>query len=100
MRGQLDQAGRKEQNILALADGAFDVLELWRGLPEGVTLLTRTARNRCLYWLPQPHSGPGRPASYGQKAPTRPSGYTPVCATGPNDKCWFEANKSRCVINA
>ncbi|MBE7553115.1 MAG: hypothetical protein HS126_18740 [Anaerolineales bacterium] len=24
--GQLDQAGRKEQNILALADGAFDVL--------------------------------------------------------------------------
>jgi hypothetical protein len=69
VRSQLDQAGRKEQSILALADGAFDVLELWRGLPERVNLLSRTARNRCLYWLPHAHPGPGRPASYGDKAP-------------------------------
>jgi hypothetical protein len=45
------------------------VLKLWRQLPAGVDLVVRTARNRCLYWLPQPRSGPGRPASYGDKAP-------------------------------
>ena len=52
LRGGLDQAGRKEQKILALADGGFDVLELWRRVPEGVTLVTRTARNRRLFYLP------------------------------------------------
>lgn len=69
IRAELDQAGRSEQRILALADGGFDVLALWRQLPERVSLITRTARNRALYWLPQPQSGPGRPASYGDKAP-------------------------------
>jgi hypothetical protein len=69
IRAELDQAGRSDQRILALADGAFDVLALWRQLPERVSLITRTARNRALYWLPQPQSGPGRPASYGDKAP-------------------------------
>jgi hypothetical protein len=51
------------------ADGAFDVLELWRHLPARVSLITRTARNRALYWLPQLEPGPGGPASYGDKAP-------------------------------
>ena len=71
LRSGLDQAGRKEQQILVLADGGFDVLELWRRLPERVILVTRTARNRCLYSLPktEAHSGPGRPASYGERAP-------------------------------
>lgn len=69
VRSELDQAGRPEQPILALADGSFDVLELWRQLPERVHLITRTARNRALYWLPEPRSGPGRPASYGDQAP-------------------------------
>jgi hypothetical protein len=67
----LDEAGRAEQQILMLADGSFDVLELWRGLPERVILVTRTARNRCLYYLPKADSqpGPGRPALYGERAP-------------------------------
>lgn len=71
LRGSLDQAGRKQQKILALADGGFDVLELWRRVPEGVILVTRTARNRCLYYLPSapPHPGAGRPALYGERAP-------------------------------
>ena len=72
LRDGLDQIGRKDQAILALADGGFDVIDLWRGLPERVVLLTRTARNRCLYYLPQrtAEPGPGRPASYGERAPS------------------------------
>ena len=71
LRQGLDGAGRAAQQLLVLADGGFDVLDLWRELPERVTLVTRTARNRCLYYLPKPDSepGPGRPPSYGERAP-------------------------------
>ena len=71
LRSELDQAGRVKQLILALGDGGFDVLELWRSLPERVILVTRTARNRRLYYLPKTVAdpGPGRPASYGERAP-------------------------------
>lgn len=69
VRQGLDKAGRQTQQLLALADGAFDVLDLWRGLPENVVLGVRTARNRCLYRLPRPQSGPGRPALYGDRLP-------------------------------
>ena len=71
LRAGLDRAGRAGQQILLLADGGFDVLELWRGLPDRVILITRTARNRCLYYLPERDRkpGPGRPASYGERAP-------------------------------
>jgi len=71
VREELDNAGRAAQQLVVLGDGSFDVLELWRGLPERTVLITRTARNRCLYYLPQPVSdpGPGRPASYGERAP-------------------------------
>ena len=71
LRQGLDAAGRAAQQLLVLADGGFDVLDLWRGLPERVILVTRTARNRCLYYLPKrDHKpGPGRPPSYGERAP-------------------------------
>lgn len=71
VRTGLDAAGRSEQPVLALADGGFDVLDLWRDLPERVILVTRTARNRRLFYLPeaQDHPGPGRPALYGEPAP-------------------------------
>jgi hypothetical protein len=71
LRRGLDRLGRQGQMLLVLADGGFDVLELWRGLPEQVGLITRTARNRVLFDLParDPHPKPGRPARYGEPAP-------------------------------
>jgi hypothetical protein len=71
VRRELNELGRAKQTILALADGGFDTLEMWRGLPEGVVLAVRTARNRALYALPKPEidPGPGRPASYGERVP-------------------------------
>lgn len=68
-RQQLDVAGRAQQMILALADGSFDTLNVWRGLPERMVLAVRTARNRRLYYLPKKRAGPGRPASYGALGP-------------------------------
>jgi hypothetical protein len=69
-RQQLDVSGRAKQFLLALGDGNFDTLELWRSLPERTVLVVRTARNRCLYELPQGRpTGPGRPPSYGERAP-------------------------------
>jgi len=71
VRAGLDAAGRGKQLVLSLADASFDVLDLWRGLPERVVLVVRTARNRRLFWLPKtnPQPGPGRPPSYGERAP-------------------------------
>jgi hypothetical protein len=71
VRRELNELGRAKQTVVALADGGFDTLEMWRGLPEGVVLAVRTARNRALYALPKPEidPGPGRPASYGERAP-------------------------------
>jgi hypothetical protein len=68
-RQSLDEAGRERQMILTLADGSFDTLNFWRGLPERTILAVRTARNRRLYFLPEKREGPGRPASYGALAP-------------------------------
>jgi hypothetical protein len=75
-RTELDGLGREKQMLLALADGSFDTLDTWRGLPDRVVLAVRTARNRSLYHLPHPeaHPGPGRPASYGERAP-RPADW-------------------------
>lgn len=71
LRERLDREGRESQPILALADGSFDTTGMWAELPERVILLVRTARNRALYELVQPEGrkGPGRPRSYGPKAP-------------------------------
>ena len=102
LRARLDQAKRTGQQILVLADGGFDVLELWRGLPENVMLLTRTARNRALYSLPErdPHPGRGRPPSYGDPAPSRPNGCIAACATGPNNRWPCAASPSRCATRS
>jgi hypothetical protein len=101
LRCELDRAGRKEQKILALADGGFDVLELWRRVPAGVILVTRTARNRCLYSLPQEeeHPGPGRPASYGER-PAPASGCMPGYEIGLARQCRCGAKPSKCVTNS
>ena len=69
VREELDEAERRTQMLLALADGSYDTLNFWRELPERTVLAVRTARNRRLYYLPERHPGPGRPASYGPLAP-------------------------------
>lgn len=70
VRQELDAAGRMAQTLLWLADGSYDVTELWGKLPERCVLAVRTARNRALYALPTPVSKVGRPAAYGERRPT------------------------------
>jgi hypothetical protein len=68
LRAELDAAGRADQPLLALADGGFDVVGLWRALPARTTLLARTACNRALYALPP--AAAHRNRRYGPRAPT------------------------------
>jgi hypothetical protein len=68
LRGQLAAQGRERQPILMLGDGGYDTLGLWKGLPEGVTLLVRTAKNRVLHHLPPAEAHGNR--KYGERAPT------------------------------
>lgn len=68
VRAELDRVGRTKQWVLGLADGAFDRLGFWEGLPERVVAVVRTAKNRVLFSLPEAHPGPGRKALYGQRA--------------------------------
>jgi hypothetical protein len=46
LRVGLDGRGRDQQVALLLADGSFDTLPLWAGLPDRVVLLARTASGR------------------------------------------------------
>jgi hypothetical protein len=70
VRQQLDRLGRTRQPVLLLADGRYDVLDFWQGLPARTFAAVRTARNRALYALPQRRPGPGCPPKYGKRAPT------------------------------
>lgn len=45
-RQELDDVGRGAQVVLALADGVYDTLNFWRGLPDRTVLAVRTAHNR------------------------------------------------------
>lgn len=70
VREQLDEAGRKAQQLLVLVDGGLErPVEFWRQLPERTLLLARTARNRALFAFPGAYAGRGRPCSYGEQAP-------------------------------
>ena len=69
VRAHLDMHGREAQQVLCLADGAYDKVDFWRGLPRNVTALVRTAKNRALCYLPAPYAGKGRRRVYGDKAP-------------------------------
>lgn len=68
LRAALDAAGRVEQTVLLLADGSFEVVDLWKQVPERVSVLARTACNRVLYALPP--AGAHRNRRYGERAPT------------------------------
>jgi hypothetical protein len=71
LRGQLKRCGREQQQVLFVGDGHYDSLPLWQALPQGVTVLARSAKNRVLHHLPtHPPSGRGRKRVYGERAAT------------------------------
>ena len=71
VKEQLVAARRPAQPVLMVADGHYDNLGLWNALPDGVTLLSRSAKNRVLYELPpQVQGGHGRRRLYGPRAQT------------------------------
>jgi hypothetical protein len=73
-RRQLDAAGRADQLLLGVADGAYDTADLWTGLPPRTALVARCAKNRALFRLPEPPAQPrrGAPRKSGERAPTPP----------------------------
>ncbi len=71
VRQWLNEEERRAQPLLVLVDGAFEKVQaFWEGLPEGVIVLGRTARNRVFYELPPTERKVGRPRQYGKRAPT------------------------------
>lgn len=72
LKRQLAAHGRANQQVLMVADGHYDTLNLWKHLPEGVTLMARSAKNRVLWTLPGPTAR--KNCKYGERAPT-PADY-------------------------
>jgi hypothetical protein len=71
LRTALAAAGRPDQRLLAIADAGFGSKGMWQGLPDGVDLLARCAKNRALFALPTPPvpGTRGRKRRYGAQAP-------------------------------
>ena len=74
VRQNLNQAGRSTQQVLMLADGSYDTIPLWNQLPETVSLLARSAKNRALYHPLTETEQKDKRRKYGQRALT-PQGY-------------------------
>jgi len=51
-RATMDALGRAEQGLVALYDGRYETIDFWLGLPDRTVAIVRTARNRCLYKMP------------------------------------------------
>jgi hypothetical protein len=68
VRQPLAAHGRAAQQLLMVADGHFDTINLWKQLPAGVILLARSAKNRVLWTLPA--AGARKNRKYGERAPT------------------------------
>ena len=68
VRQQLVANGRALQQVLMVGDGSYDTLNLWKHLPDGVTLMARSARNRALFFFPDATMHANR--KYGERAPT------------------------------
>jgi hypothetical protein len=69
LRAGLNRLGRAGQRVLMVADGSYDTLPLWQGLPDRVTLLARGAKNRRLYWLLSRQQAQDGRRKYGDPAP-------------------------------
>lgn len=72
LKEQFAKAGRIKQPLLMVGDGHYDTLNLWKHLPKGVVLLARSAKNRALWHLPDPHGRKNR--LYGERA-LKPADY-------------------------
>ncbi len=68
LRAAMRALGRGAMRILFVGDGRYDQVTFWKHLPEGVILLARSARNRRLFFLPEPTMRRNR--KYGRPAPT------------------------------
>jgi len=68
LQASLRALGRGRLPILFVGDGRYDQITFWRNLPKGVILLTRSARNRRLFFLPD--ATMRRDRKYGEPAPT------------------------------
>jgi hypothetical protein len=68
VRQQFVAHQRPKQALLMVGDGHYDNLNLWRSLPQEVTLLARSAKNRVLYQLPDATMHGNH--KYGERAPT------------------------------
>jgi hypothetical protein len=53
-RAKLVERGREQQAILFLADGSYDNIDFWKGLPEGAVCIAACAESMLLIALPQP----------------------------------------------
>ena len=58
------------RRLLVACDGRFTNGTVLRALPERTTLIGRVRRDTALCHLPEAGEGPGRPRSYGMRAPT------------------------------
>jgi len=58
------------RRLLVACDGRFTNGTVLRALPERTTLIGRVRRDTALCHLPEACEGPGRPRSYGMRAPT------------------------------
>lgn len=70
LRERLDAIRGVSQKLLVLADGSYCTADLFRQLPQRVTLLARCAKNRALYELPTEEFAKrrGRKRIYGDRA--------------------------------
>ncbi len=70
VRACLDAAGRPDQPLVVLGDGAYSNAGVLRGLPARSALCARCAKNRALWQVPSYRPGRGRPRRYGERGPT------------------------------
>lgn len=71
LRGRLNALGRANQVLVVLGDGAYSNAGVLSGVPEGVMLVARCAKNRALFSLPTYRlEGRGRQRRYGERGCT------------------------------
>lgn len=66
IRLAMDGLGRYGQQLVSLYDGSYDTIDFWSGLPERTVAIVRSARNRCLYKMPEEDAHGN--CKYGDKA--------------------------------